>query len=143
MKFAKFLRAPILMNICKWPTASLIWNMAYKFSITSFSSILHNSTADSEVSINITTMSLVLNVLRFFVFYLLWRHHWSKNVVLCNNWYCVCSEILSYSCATHIHWMEIHLKTQDTLQTFSFSDVWKKNSKPFKRKMYPLLKVIC
>ena len=88
MKFAKFLRAPILMNICEWPTASLIWNVAHKFSITSFASILHNSTADSEVSIKITTMSLVLNVLRFFVFSLLWRHHSPA------------TEVKMWSCAT-------------------------------------------
>ena len=62
--------------------------MTYKFSITSFSSILHNSTADFEVSIKITTMSLVLNVLRFFVFYLLWCHHSPA------------TEVKMWSCAT-------------------------------------------
>ena len=60
VKFAKFLRALVLKNICERPTASLICNMAYKFSITlSFSSVLCNSTA--EVSTKIQIMSLVLN----------------------------------------------------------------------------------
>ena len=31
VKFAKFLRAPILKNICEWPAAPLIWSMAYEF----------------------------------------------------------------------------------------------------------------
>ena len=62
MKFAKFLRTPILKNICERPTASLICNIAYKFSITlSFSSILRISTVNSEFSIKIQTMSPVLN----------------------------------------------------------------------------------
>ena len=42
IKFVKFLRTPNLKNICNWPAASLIWNMAYNFTITLFfSSILH------------------------------------------------------------------------------------------------------
>ena len=62
MKFAKFLRTPILKNICERPTASLICNIAYEFSITlSFSSILRISTVNSEFSIKIQTMSPVLN----------------------------------------------------------------------------------
>ena len=40
MKFAEFLRTPNLKNICDQPTTSLIWNMAYKFTL-SFFSILH------------------------------------------------------------------------------------------------------
>ena len=62
--------------ICKRLTASLIWNMAYGFSIMlTFPSILRNSR--TEVSIKIQTMALVLNVFkyRFFVFYLLWHNN--------------------------------------------------------------------
>ena len=62
VKFAKCLRTPILKNICKRLTASLIYTMAYEFSITSFPSILRNSTA--EVSIKVHTISLVLNVFK-------------------------------------------------------------------------------
>ena len=44
-------------------TPVLIWNMPYKFSISLFySSILRNSTVNSEVSIKIQTASLALNV---------------------------------------------------------------------------------
>ena len=69
-----------MKNICERPTTSLIWNMAHEFSMTYFSSYLSNSTANSEVSVKIQTMSLVLNVFeqRFiyfiYLFYLLWRH---------------------------------------------------------------------
>ena len=51
VKFAKFLRTPILKNICERQTAFLIWNIAYEFTITlSLSSILRNSTSNFEVS---------------------------------------------------------------------------------------------
>ena len=44
---AEFLRAA--KNICERTTTSLIWNMAYEYTITlSFSSILRNSTAAFE-----------------------------------------------------------------------------------------------
>ena len=70
-EISEFLGTPILNNICEWTTASLIWNMAYNFTITlSFSSILHNSKANSEDSfyvsfceincIKIKSMSLFL-----------------------------------------------------------------------------------
>ena len=40
-QFATFLRTPILMNICEQKTVSLIWNMAYKFSITYLFILFH------------------------------------------------------------------------------------------------------
>ena len=49
MKFVKFLRAPILKNVCERLSASPIWNMACEFIMTwSFSSTVRNSKSNSE-----------------------------------------------------------------------------------------------
>ena len=51
VNFAKFLRTPFVKERLWWPL------LAYEFSITSFS-----STTNSEVSIKILAISLVLNI---------------------------------------------------------------------------------
>ena len=123
-----FKNTHLFWNFCERQIVSLIWNMT--FSITSFFSNSRNSTRNSEVhqnSDNESSCQWILVEILCVIFTLMssvasdWKKvqasspffsHASevKNVVLCSNWYYSCSEILSYSRATHIRWMEICLK---------------------------------